>query len=224
MKDLYEKLFSNSALSALVLSIFLIAIASLGGIPIGTQFQPVDNTGRIALYFVGAILLIMSIFMLLGSQKSANIPKRNSYRITMDIPQASPDEKATLVEFQDTPVSGKFSVKPPIGMFQLFVYDHKRNRYWPQNYQNITWSDGTWAGTVRIGGTGYDVTIVAALIPPSGQVMCDYYFKMGQLTDTLKNKNKDLESNSFNQIYWRHLDGAFPDDFIIIGKVIVRRK
>lgn len=38
---------------------------------------------------------------------------------------------------------GKFKQKPLDGEFRLIVYDHKFNRFWPQNPSLITWARWT---------------------------------------------------------------------------------
>ena len=227
MKDLFEKLFASLPLTALVIGAIFIGLGALGGVPIDTPVQVVDDAGRIALYVVGAICLTIAILLVFNPPKSVTFHQKNIYGLTLDTPKSASEDVAAPVDGEHPSVGGEFRIKPPDGMLRLFVYDHNQNKYWPQSTQVIRWDKGQkggrWIGSVRMGGNpGYEMTVIAALVPPSGQVMCNYYFEMGGYSERLK-KEIGEPTNSFWDIYWRHFEGSLPEDFVIIGKVKVIR-
>ena len=70
MKDLFEKLFASLPLTALVIGAIFIGLGALGGVPISTPVQVVDNTGRVALYVVGAFCLIIALLLIFNIPNS----------------------------------------------------------------------------------------------------------------------------------------------------------
>jgi hypothetical protein len=208
MKDFFEKLFASLPLTVLILGAIFIALGALGGIPLNTPVQTVDNPGRYAFFIAGGTLLIIAAVLIFRQSKAVKFPKSNVYGITLDTPSSPNNIVAAPVEGERPQVSGAYKQKPPDGMFRLFIYDHNENRYWPQSKKYIRWepgkSGGRWFGSVRMGGEpGYEMTVIAALVPPSGQVLSEYYYKVGDLAN------------------WMHFDGSVPDDFVIIGKIKV---
>ena len=213
MKDFFDKLSSSQPLTvALILGALFIAIGALGGIPTTAPVQAVGNSGRIVFYVVGGVVLVVALVLIAKPTKSSSntAVKSNIYGMTLDLPSSPNEVVAAPVEGVYPQISGSYKKKPPEGMLRLFIYDHNENRYWPQGKKYIRWepkeSGGKWLGQVHMGGKpGYEMTVIAALVPPSGQVLCEYYYKVGEASN------------------WTHFDGSLPEDFVIIGKVKVIR-
>jgi hypothetical protein len=78
-------------------------------------------------------------------------------------------------------VEGSFLRRPPDGS-TLMIFNSDGYRHWPQVGHRVLYNDAskTWAGESYVVN---DVTILAMLVRPNGQVLSDYYEKVGRETN-----------------------------------------
>ncbi len=81
-------------------------------------------------------------------------------------------------------VSGTYKNTPSNKRLQLFVIAPKgESGYWPQGVATFDNGDKTWRAEVHVGGNSGDTaTIIAAVVGPEGQALCNYYKKVGDKT------------------------------------------
>ena len=178
IKDLFEKISSAQPIAiALLLGALFIILGVLGGVPVNAPVQPIENFGRYIFFALGALFVIFAIFFATRQSTKADFANNKIYGVTLDFPNPSGDGSPALVESERPSFSGSFRQQPKEGELRLFVYDDINNKYWPQGVEHIKWdrNNKKWHGSVRLGGVGDTKTIIAALVSPSGQVLCNYY-------------------------------------------------
>lgn len=198
------KLIDRAPLAVIVIGVLVFIIGAAGGLPIGNPpLQVTDFAWRVGLGIMGLILVAAGLLLL--SREDGLLISRghkataSKYGIKID----SPREGAQVVEFVD--VAGSYTVKPPDNALRLFTVMPESGSFWPQAIVQFD-ADKKWHGKVRLSDAPrYAMWIVAAVVDASGQVLWDYYYKVGERTN------------------WSPIEGPFSSYAFECAKVWVER-
>ncbi len=204
-KTTLTKLIDRAPLAVIVIGVIVFVIGAAGGLPIGNPpLLVTDFAWRIGLGVMGLILVAAGLLLLSredGSFMSGG-PKVNASKYGIKI--ESPREGAQVGEFVD--ISGSYTVKPPNNTLRLFTVAPDSGWFWPQVVAQFDVIEKKWHGKVRLSDAPrYAMIIVAAIVDASGQVLWDYYYKVGAQTN------------------WRPIDGPFSSYAFECSRVWVER-
>lgn len=199
-KEIIAKLIDRAPIALVVIGAVLLIIAAAGGWN-NPSFQISEPIWRI---IVGAVAIaIVALGGILGWREkthdaiSSELPNRYGIKII------SPQEGASVGKWST--VSGTYALKPA-GRVQLFTVSPDKHNYWPQDVVQYDLAKKTWSGTVYVGGAPQQITtIVVAIVGKCGQILCDYYAKVGQETGQ-----------------WPSLE-RLPDDVVECDRIWVRK-
>lgn len=204
-KTTITKLIDRAPLAVIVIGVIVFIMGAAGGLPIGNPPLLVrDFFWRAGLGLMGLILVAAGLLLLSrenglsirGGQKA----DASKYGIKIE----SPREGAQVSEFVD--ISGSYTIKPPDNALRLFTVVPDGGWFWPQAIAQFDTAEKKWHGKVKLSDTPrYAMFIVAAIVDTSGQVLWDYYFKVGEQTS------------------WSPIDGPFSAYTFECAKVWVER-
>ena len=175
------KLIDRAPLAVIVIGVLVFIIGAAGGLPIGNPpLQVTDFAWRVGLGAMGLILVAAGLLLLshedglvLSSGQKATASK---YGIKIE----SPREGAQVNEFVD--IAGSYTVKPPDNALRLFTVMPDGGSFRPQAIVQFD-ADKKWHGKVRLSDAPrYAMFIVAAIVDAPGQVLWDYYYRVGEMT------------------------------------------
>lgn len=93
------------------------------------------------------------------------------------------DAKPNQAEKEKLTVYGIYKSKPKKENIYLFVVEPNGQGYWPQNPVNFNSMNNTWSSDVHSSDNAPPETyIIAAIVGEAGQVLVDYYYKVGKET------------------------------------------
>ena len=198
------KLIDRAPLAVIVIGVLVFIIGAAGGLPIGNPpLQVTDFAWRVGLGAMGLILVAAGL-LLLSREDEPSIS--SGYKATASkygIKIESPREGAQVNEFVD--VAGSYTVKPPDNTLRLFTVMPDGGSFWPQAIVQFD-ADKKWHGKVRLSDAPrYAMWIVAAIVDVPGQVLWDYYYKVGEKTN------------------WSPIEGPFSSYAFGCAKVWVER-
>ncbi len=176
------KLIDRAPLAVIVIGVLVFIIGAAGGLPIGNPpLQVTDFAWRVGLGLMGLILVAAGLLLL--SREDGLLISRghkamaSKYGIKIE----SPRDGAHVNEFVD--VSGSYAMKPPDNTLRLFAVVPDGGSFRPQAIVQFD-ADKKWHGKVRLSeAPRYAMFIVAAIVDVPGQVLWDYYYKIGEKTN-----------------------------------------
>lgn len=176
-KEIIAKIVDRAPIALVVIGAVLLFIAAAGGWS-NPSFQISDPIWRIIVGIVAIAIVAMGGILgwheKTGDGRPIETPQHYGIKII------SPQEGASVREW--VTVSGTYALKPTERV-QLFAVSPDKHNYWPQEVVQYDELKKTWSGTVYIGGSPPQATIImVAIVGKCGQILCDYYAKVGRET------------------------------------------
>ena len=199
------KLIDRAPLAVIVIGVLVFIIGAAGGLPIGNPpLQVTDLAWRVGLGAMGLILVAAGLLLLSHEDGLLITNGQKATTSKYGIKIESPREGAQVNEFVD--VSGSYTVKPPDNTLRLFTVVPDGGSFRPQAIVQFDPTDKKWHGRVRLSDAPrYAMLIVAAIVDAPGQVLWDYYYRVGEMTN------------------WCLVDGPFSSYAFECAKVWVER-
>ena len=176
------KLIDRAPLAVIVIGVLVFIIGAAGGLPIGNPpLQVTDFAWRVGLGAMGLILVAAGLLLLSHEETPliGNGPKATAAKYGIKI--ESPREGAQVNEFVD--IAGSYAIKPPDNTLRLFTVVPDGGSFRPQSIVQFE-ADKKWHGKVRLSDAPrYAMFIVAAIVDAPGQVLWDYYYRVGEMTN-----------------------------------------
>jgi len=173
-KSSIEKLIDNSPLALVVIGVVLFVIGAAGGWP--SPALEVNEAGwRIALATFGVVVAGIG-GLLLWRERTSRPPEVALSPEDYGIKIVSPKDGTSVSSH--CAVLGTYQNKPPDGSVWLFAASD--SEYWPQETVKFDTKTKTWYASANLGKSGL---IKIVLMGKAGQALCEYYFKVGRITD-----------------------------------------
>ena len=177
MNAVVEKILDSLVLALVLLGVAVFVIAAAGAVPTSPILPVSDPIWRSALALLGVGLVVV------GLLKSRNDRpgivrdrwKRYGFRIEGLTPGQTVRTDDGWLE-----VRGTYKTKPEADVVALFVTRQVRDLWWPMRPAVSFEAGNRWVGRVHLGSAPpSQEVIVLALVGPNGQVLRDYYEKVG---------------------------------------------
>ena len=174
-KSTIDKVIANTTFALVLVGLLLFVIGAAGGWP--DPLLRINELGwRVALAAMGGIIAGFGV-LLIWRERNRNKP------------QLDQDYGLKIVSLQDgqdvgeeLDVHGTYQKRPPNGSVKLFIKSPRTGEHWPETTK-ITFKENTWHGRVQIGGkAGRKRIVEIAVMGEAGQVLCEYYEKVGKDT------------------------------------------
>jgi hypothetical protein len=188
MKDPWSAVIAsairNTPLAVLAIGIIAFVIAAASGVPY-FQIQIGEFGWRLALAILGVLIAAGGGLLFWRSPSKIETVDNAALKVRIRNPTTGDFVKSRF------DVSGTYEKKPPNGIaIEIFELDESRNSYRPRRRANIN-NDGTWRAVNVWGGekAGESRFYIAALTGQGGQILADYYRKVGdRYKDTGKSR------------------------------------
>ena len=176
------KLIDRAPLAVIVIGVLVFIIGAAGGLPIGNPpLQVTDFAWRAGLGIMGLTLVAAGLLLLSRENTLVRSRGKMATASKYGIKIESPREGAQVNEFVD--IAGSYVVKPPDNTLRLFTVVPDGGSFQPQAIIQFD-ADKKWHGKVRLSDAPrYAMLIVAAIVDAPGQVLWDYYYKIGEKTN-----------------------------------------